>query len=102
MKKFLQRLLAVIRKSVTITERDVAYAVQLGQRGRLQHFEELYEEEIFRNAKGKPIHVKTMGQRQYIHAMKKRMILFFWHWASWDREDVFGSCHGCSSIKKMA
>ncbi|WP_129727304.1 MULTISPECIES: PhoH family protein [Bacillaceae] len=74
--EILQRLLAVIRKSVTITERDVAYAVQLGQSGRLQHFEELYEEEIFRNAKGKPIHVKTIGQRQYIHAMKKNDIVF--------------------------
>jgi phosphate starvation-inducible PhoH-like protein len=74
--EILQRLLAVIRKGVSISERDVAYAVQLGQSGKLGYFEELYEEEIFKNAKGKPIHVKTMGQRQYIHAMKKNDVVF--------------------------
>ncbi|MCP8967168.1 PhoH family protein [Ectobacillus ponti] len=72
----LQRLLAVIRKGVSISERDVAYAVQLGQKGKLEHFEELYEEEIMRNAKGKPIHVKTMGQRQYVYAIKKNDLVF--------------------------
>lgn len=72
----LQRLLAVIRKGVSISERDVAYAIGLGHSGGLEHFEELYEEELIKNAKGKPIHVKTMGQRQYIHAMKKNDLVF--------------------------
>ncbi|AIK38040.1 PhoH family protein [Bacillus pseudomycoides] len=74
--KILQQLLAVIRKGVSISERDVAYAIQLGRQGKITHFEELYEEEIFKTAKGKSIRVKTMGQRQYIHAMKKNDIVF--------------------------
>ncbi|PEA85132.1 phosphate starvation-inducible protein PhoH [Bacillus pseudomycoides] len=74
--KILQQLLAVIRKGVSISERDVAYAIQLGRQGKTTHFEELYEEEIFKTAKGKSIRVKTMGQRQYIHAMKKNDIVF--------------------------
>ncbi|MFJ8527931.1 PhoH family protein [Bacillus sp. NPDC094106] len=74
--KILQQLLAVIRKGVSITERDVAYAIQLGRQGKIAHFEELYEEEIFKTAKGKSIRVKTMGQRQYIHALKKNDIVF--------------------------
>ncbi len=72
----LQQLLTVIRKGVSITERDVLYAIQLGRQGKIAHFEELYEEEIFKTAKGKSIRVKTMGQRQYIHAMKKNDIVF--------------------------
>ncbi|MDD1367984.1 PhoH family protein [Bacillus sp. MHSD_36] len=74
--KILQQLLVVIRKGVAITERDVAYAIQLAQQGKIAQFEELYEEEIFKTAKGKSIRVKTMGQRRYIHAMKKNDIVF--------------------------
>ncbi|HFJ9283746.1 TPA: PhoH family protein [Bacillus toyonensis] len=74
--KILQQLLVVIRKSVSITERDVAYAIQLAQQGKIAQFEDLYEEEIFKTAKGKSIRVKTMGQRRYIHAMKKNDIVF--------------------------
>ncbi|HDR7792030.1 TPA: PhoH family protein [Bacillus luti] len=74
--KILQQLLVVIRKGVSISERDVAYAIQLAQRGNIAQFEELYEEEIFKTAKGKSIRVKTMGQRRYIHAMKKNDIVF--------------------------
>lgn len=61
---------------MSITERDVAYAIQLAQQGKIAQFEELYEEEIFKTAKGKSIRVKTMGQRRYIHAMKKNDIVF--------------------------
>ncbi len=74
--KILQQLLVVIRKGLSITERDVAYAIQLAQQGKIAQFEELYEEEIFKTAKGKSIRVKTMGQRRYIHAMKKNDIVF--------------------------
>ncbi|HDR3893100.1 PhoH family protein [Bacillus sp. FSL W7-1334] len=74
--KILQQLLVVIRKSISISERDVAYAIQLAQQGKVAQFEELYEEEIFKTAKGKSIRVKTMGQRRYIHAMKKNDIVF--------------------------
>ncbi|MCP1394904.1 MULTISPECIES: PhoH family protein [Bacillus cereus group] len=74
--KILQQLLVVIRKSISISERDVAYAIQLAQQGKIAQFEELYEEEIFKTAKGKSIRVKTMGQRRYIHAMKKNDIVF--------------------------
>ncbi|PGT73782.1 PhoH family protein [Bacillus thuringiensis] len=74
--KILQQLLVVIRKSISISERDVAYAIQLAQKGKVAQFEELYEEEIFKTAKGKSIRVKTMGQRRYIHAMKKNDIVF--------------------------
>lgn len=72
----LQQLLVVIRKGISISERDVAYAIQLGRQGNLAHFEKLYEEEIFKTAKGKSIRVKTMGQRQYIYAIKKNDIVF--------------------------
>lgn len=52
--KILQQLLVVIRKGVSILERDVAYAIQLGQQGKIAQFEELYEEEILKRQKVNP------------------------------------------------
>ncbi|MDG4655491.1 PhoH family protein [Ectobacillus antri] len=72
----LQHLLVVIRKGISISARDVAYAIQLGQEGNLAQFENLYVEELLKTAKGKPVHVKTIGQRQYIQAIKRNDVVF--------------------------
>ncbi|MBO9129597.1 PhoH family protein [Bacillus sp. 165] len=74
--QILNSLLAVVRKGITISERDVVYAVQLGLSGKIQNFVDLYEEEIFKNVKGKSIRIKTIGQRHYIHAIKKHDLVF--------------------------
>ncbi|WP_456278242.1 PhoH family protein [Bacillus sp. AK128] len=72
----LDGLLTVIRKGITISERDVAYAVQLALSGKMDQFIELYEEEITKNARGKSIRIKTLGQRHYINAIKKNDLVF--------------------------
>ncbi|MBA2873525.1 PhoH family protein [Thermaerobacillus caldiproteolyticus] len=72
----LRHLLVVIRKGIAISERDVMYAIQMAKNGTLEYFIELYEEEITKNAKGKPIRVKTLGQRQYVTAIKKHDLVF--------------------------
>lgn len=72
----LRHLLIVIRKGIAISERDVMYAIQMAKSGTLEYFTELYEEEITKNAKGKPIRVKTLGQRQYVTAIKKHDLVF--------------------------
>ncbi|API90572.1 phosphate starvation protein PhoH [Virgibacillus pantothenticus] len=72
----LQALLSVIRKGLTITERDVVYAVELGKKGKINQFETLFEDEITKNVKGKPIRVKTLGQKKYISAIKANDLVF--------------------------
>ncbi|GAE91157.1 phosphate starvation-inducible protein PhoH [Gracilibacillus boraciitolerans JCM 21714] len=43
----LHGLLTVIRKGITITERDVIYAIDLSKRGgKINHLEALFEDEI--------------------------------------------------------
>jgi phosphate starvation-inducible protein PhoH and related proteins len=74
--EILKQLLLVIRKGISISERDVAYAINLALKGNIEHFEEMYDEEIIRNVKGKVIRVKTLGQRQYIQAMKRYDLVF--------------------------
>src|SRR5690606_2367626 len=46
-------LLSVIRKGLTISERDVVYAVNLAKEGKIHQFETLFEDEITKNVKGK-------------------------------------------------
>ncbi|MBU8770395.1 MULTISPECIES: PhoH family protein [Cytobacillus] len=74
--KVLDKLLYVIRKGINISQRDVMYALQMAHKGTLEYFSDLYEEEITKNAKGKSIRVKTLGQRQYIHAIRGNDLVF--------------------------
>jgi phosphate starvation-inducible PhoH-like protein len=69
-------LLQVIRKGISISERDVIYAIQLAQSGKMDEFLQLYDEEITKNARGKSIRIKTLGQRHYINAIKKNDLVF--------------------------
>ncbi|WP_243290601.1 PhoH family protein [Bacillus sp. FJAT-47783] len=74
--KLLHALLVVIRKGVHITERDVLYAIRMAESGSLDDFAYLYDEEIAKTAKGKSIRIKTLGQRTYIEAIKKKDLVF--------------------------
>lgn len=74
--KIITALLAIIRKGMTITERDVVYAVDLARKGKISQFETLFEDEIARNTKGKAIRIKTLGQRDYVDAIRKNDLVF--------------------------
>ncbi|KMK76653.1 PhoH family protein [Alkalihalobacillus pseudalcaliphilus] len=74
--KTLHALIAIIRKGVSITERDVVYTVQLAERGQLSELDQLYDEKITSNMKGKSIIAKTLGQRHYVTAIKKKDMVF--------------------------
>lgn len=69
-------VLTVIRTGQTITERDIVYAIDLAKNGKIKQFETLFEDEITRNVKGKPIRVKTLGQKKYITAIKSNDLVF--------------------------
>lgn len=74
--ELLRHLLLVIRKGIVISERDVLYALQMAKNGTISYFVELYNEEIGKNAKGKAIRVKTLGQRQYVSAIQRHDLIF--------------------------
>ncbi|MBF0706507.1 MULTISPECIES: PhoH family protein [Bacillales] len=75
-KEVVHTLHTLIKRGASISGRDVVYACQLVQQGMLDQLLELYQEEITTNAKGKPIKVKTLGQRHYVSAMKKTDLVF--------------------------
>ncbi|KEO83807.1 PhoH family protein [Tumebacillus flagellatus] len=69
-------LLKLIRKGQGVKERDIAYAIKLAKQGAAEELLELYSEEIATTVKGKSIRIKTLGQRDYIRAIKKKDIVF--------------------------
>jgi phosphate starvation-inducible protein PhoH and related proteins len=74
--EILNKLIIVIRKGINISQRDVMYAVQMANAGTLEYFVNLYDEEIGKNVKGKSIRIKTLGQREYVMAIKKTDLVF--------------------------
>lgn len=75
-KVLLEQLLKVIRKGININQRDVSTALEMVKSGTIEYFAELYDEEISRNMKGKAIRAKTIGQREYVSAVRSRDLVF--------------------------
>lgn len=75
-KLLIEQLLKVIRKGINIDQRDIVSAIEMAKAGTIEYFAELYEEEVARNATGKVIRAKTIGQRHYVHAMRSRDLVF--------------------------
>ncbi|WP_042145986.1 PhoH family protein [Paucisalibacillus sp. EB02] len=69
-------LLNVVRKGITIAERDIVYAIELAKDGKINQFETLFEDVITKNVKGKEIRIKTLGQKSYVSAIKKNDLVF--------------------------
>ncbi|MFB4161758.1 PhoH family protein [Geomicrobium sp. JSM 1781026] len=74
--RVLIKLLQLLRQGTDISERDVIYAVQLDEEGKLDKLNHIYQETIAINAKGKPIVVKTLGQQTYVSAIRNHDMVF--------------------------
>ncbi|GEB76248.1 PhoH-like protein [Sporolactobacillus inulinus] len=72
----LNALLRLIRKGISISERDAVYALKMADNGQLDAFSNLYGDEIATNSKGRPIRVKTLGQKRYVQAIRKHDMVF--------------------------
>ena len=72
----LKNLLKVIELGHSITLKDVDAAIKMAKNDTIQYLLDLYDEEITKDAFGKTIRAKTMGQRLYINAMKRNDLVF--------------------------
>lgn len=72
----IRSLYNLVKKGITVSPRDVSLALQMEKKGTIEYLNDLYKEEITRNAKGKPIRVKTLGQRHYVQAIKNNDLVF--------------------------
>lgn len=75
-RELIEQLLKVIRKGININQRDVSTGLEMVRAGTIEYFSELYDEEIARNVNGKAIRAKTIGQREYVQAIRSRDLVF--------------------------
>lgn len=75
-RELIEQLLKVIRKGININQRDVATALEMVKNETIEYFSELYDEEISRDVNGKAIRAKTIGQREYVQAIRFNDLVF--------------------------
>lgn len=69
-------LLQLVRGGYTPSERDITYALDLARSMQAEELLDLLKAEITTTYRGKPIRVKTIGQRHYVKTIKKQDIVF--------------------------
>lgn len=74
--RVLQGLLLLIKRNVEFTLRDVMYAIKLAKQNNMAAFDALFDKEITKNVLGKSIQAKTLGQQQYVSAMRRDDLVF--------------------------
>ncbi len=72
----LLQLLEVSQKGNEIEEQKIDYAIALGKEERESELSSIDSETICHTVNGKPIKPKTLGQKQYVEAIRKNMIVF--------------------------
>ncbi|MGT2948351.1 PhoH family protein [Streptococcus devriesei] len=72
----IEALLVLVGRGMIINTSDVVTALSMAQNGSIDKFVALYEEEIIKDSYGKPIRVKTLGQKVYVDSVKNHDIVF--------------------------
>ena len=75
-KSVFNNLLELSKRGNTITEQNVDYALSLSFTEKDDQILEIDKEIICRTITGKPVKPKTMGQKQYVDLIRKKMIVF--------------------------
>ena len=75
-KEVLESLLELSKRGNQITEQNVNYALALSMEEKAQDMLTLDKDVICHTIQGKPVKPKTLGQKQYIDEIQKKMIVF--------------------------
>ena len=75
-RQVVQALLVLVNRGMTIGTPDVVTAITMVKNDEIDKFVALYEEEIIKDSYGKPIRVKTLGQKIYVDSVKNHDIVF--------------------------
>lgn len=74
--RVLQQLTEMSKRGNEIEEQSVDYAIELGKEEQEEVLAEIDSDCICHTINGKPIKPKTMGQKEYVDAIRKNMIVF--------------------------
>ena len=75
-KSVFNNLLELSKRGNTVTEQNVDYALSLSFTEKDEQILEIDKDIICRTINGKPVKPKTLGQKQYIDLIRKKMIVF--------------------------
>lgn len=67
-----------IKKTMAVLKAldNIVSAMKMAEKGTIEYFPDLYKQILIRDAKGKPIRIKNMGQKQYVEAIEKNDVVF--------------------------
>ncbi len=68
--------MVLVNRGMTIGTPDVVTAMSMVKNDGSDKFVALYEEEIIKDNTGKPIRVKTLGQKLYVDSVKQHDVTF--------------------------
>lgn len=74
--EILKSLIALAKRGNQITEQNVNYALSLSAENQTEAVVELDRDIVCHTISGKPVKAKTIGQKQYLNAIDKHMIVF--------------------------
>jgi phosphate starvation-inducible PhoH-like protein len=74
--QILENILTLIQKGININSSDFISAVNMAKKGTLEYFQDLYNQVLIKDAKGRAVRVKTFGQRQYVQAIRHHDVAF--------------------------
>ena len=72
----LRRLVALSERGERVDTAVVQYAYTLWERGELDKLDGLFSEVVASNYRGRPIRCKTLGQRDYVRAIRRHTLTF--------------------------
>ena len=75
-KEVFEQLIALAERGNVITEQNVNYALALLEEHRGSEIVEIDKDIICHTINGKPVKPKTIGQKEYVDAIRKKMIVF--------------------------
>lgn len=68
-------LLTIINKGDALTDQNIRYVISLVNEGNEDKISSITSDSICISAKGKPIKAKTVGQKNYVEAIKKNTVV---------------------------
>lgn len=72
----IKSLVALAQRGNQITEQNVIYAISLSEHNKTEEVVELDKDIVCHTVNGKPVKAKTIGQRQYLDAIDRHMVVF--------------------------
>ena len=75
-KKLIEELTVLAKRGNTITKQNVNYALSLAMEQRNEVLTEKDKDFICNTIQGRPIKPKTLGQKDYVEQIRKKMIVF--------------------------